>query len=111
MDRRPFDPIPAPSASAGVPAWSRTPEHDRRIGRGDDFAGDYSIDAVVQTIDRRNRVQADGTRRVRIHGVGFPRGFRGGGQIPRTASRFATLMRVLCDRNGGTFVALTDANR
>jgi hypothetical protein len=78
---------------------------------GDDFAGDYSIDAVVQTIDRRNRVQADGTRRVRIHGVGFPRGFRGGGQIPRTASRFATLMRVLCDRNGGTFVALTDANR
>ena len=78
---------------------------------GDDFAGDYSIDAVVQTIDRRNRVQADGTRRVRIHGVGFPRGFRGGGQIPRTASRFATLMRVLCDRNGGTFVALTDPNR
>jgi hypothetical protein len=78
---------------------------------GDDFAGDYSIDAVVGTIDRRNRVQADGTRRVRIHGVGFPRGFRQGGQIPRTASRFATLMRVLCDRNGGTFVALTEADR
>ena len=78
---------------------------------GDDFAGEMNIDAVVSTIDRRNRVQADGTRRVRIHGVGFPRGFRGGGQIPRTASRFATLMRVLCDRNGGTFVALTDPNR
>jgi hypothetical protein len=78
---------------------------------GDDFAGDYNIDAVVATIDRRNRVQADGTRRVRIHGVGFPRGFRGGGEIPRTASRFATLMRVLCDRNGGTFVALADPNR
>ena len=78
---------------------------------GDDFAGDYSIDAVVATIDRRNRVGADGNRRVRIHGVGFPRGFRGGGNIPRTASRFATLMRVLCDRNGGTFVALADENR
>ncbi len=78
---------------------------------GDDFAGEMNIDAVVGTIDRRNRVQADGTRRVRIHGVGFPRGFRSGGQIPRTASRFATLMRVLCDRNGGTFVALTNPNR
>jgi hypothetical protein len=78
---------------------------------GDDFAGDMNIDQVVGTIDRRNRVQADGTRRVRIHGVGFPRGFRGGGNIPRSAIRFATLMRVLCDRNGGTFVALTDPNR
>jgi hypothetical protein len=77
---------------------------------GDDFAGDYNIDAVVATIDRRNRAGADGKRLVRIHGVGFPRGFRGGGQIPRTASRFATLMRVLCDRNGGTFVALTSEN-
>ena len=78
---------------------------------GDDFAGDMNIDQVVATIDRRNRVGADGSRRVRIHGVGFPRGFRGGGNIPRSAIRFATLMRVLCDRNGGTFVALTDPNR
>ncbi len=78
---------------------------------GDDFAGDMNIDQVVGTIDRRNRVVSDGTRRVRIHGVGFPRGFRGGGNIPRSAIRFATLMRVLCDRNGGTFVALTDSNR
>jgi hypothetical protein len=77
---------------------------------GDDFAGNMNIDAVVATIDRRNRV-IGGSRRVRIHGVGFPRGFRGGGNIPRTASRFATLMRVLCDRNGGTFVALADPNR
>jgi hypothetical protein len=46
-----------------------------------------------------------------LHGVGFPRGFRKGGQIPATAIRFATLMRVLCERNGGTFVALTDENR
>ena len=78
---------------------------------GDDFAGNVNIDAVVQTIDRRNRVDADGKRRVRIHGVGFPRGFRGGGQIPKSAGDFAAVMRVLCDRNGGTFVALTDENR
>ena len=89
-------------------------EPDKKISIyvfGDDFAGDYNIDQVVATIDRRNRIGADGTRRVRIHGVGFPRGFRAGGEIPRTAQRFATLMRVLCDRNGGTFVALTSENR
>ena len=78
---------------------------------GDDFAGNMKIDQVVESINRRNRVGADGERRVRIHAVGFPRGFRGGGQIPPTAAKFATLMRVICDINGGTFVALTDENR
>ncbi len=78
---------------------------------GDDFQGNYTIDAVVGTIDRINRVGAGGDRRVRLHAVGFPRGFRKGGQIPATAIRFATLMRILCERNGGTFVALTDDNR
>ena len=78
---------------------------------GDDFQGNASIDAVVATIDRLNRVGADGKRRVRLHAVGFPRGFRKGGTIPATAIRFATLMRILCERNGGTFVALTDPNR
>ncbi|MGB5628282.1 MAG: hypothetical protein WBM45_03705 [Woeseiaceae bacterium] len=86
---------------------------DRKISIyvfGDDFAGNVNIDAVVQTIDRRNRAGEDGKRRVRIHGVGFPRGFRGGGEIPKSAGDFAAVMRVLCDRNGGTFVALTDEN-
>ena len=40
MDRLPSIPISAPSTSANVPRWSRAPEHERRIGRGDDFAGD-----------------------------------------------------------------------
>ncbi len=74
---------------------------------GDDFQGVTSIDAVVKTIDRINRVGADGQRRVRIHGVGFPGRFKGSGTIPQSAQRFATLMRVLCQRNGGTFVALS----
>ena len=90
--------------------WSK----DKKISVyvfGDDFQGNYTVDAVVATIDRLNRAGADGERRVRLHAVGFPRGFRGGGQIPPTAIRFSTLMRVLCDRNGGTFVALTDENR
>ena len=77
---------------------------------GDDFQGNYTVDSVVATIDRLNRAGADGERRVRLHAVGFPRGFRKGGEIPPTAIRFSTLMRVLCDRNGGTFVALTDPN-
>ena len=90
--------------------WSK----DKKISVyvfGDDFQGNYTVDSVVATIDRLNRAGADGERRVRLHAVGFPRGFRGGGQIPPTAIRFSTLMRVLCDRNGGTFVALTDENR
>ncbi len=77
---------------------------------GDDFQGNYTIDSVVATIDRLNR-EVGGQRRVRLHAVGFPRGFRKGGTIPATAIRFATLMRILCERNGGTFVALTDPNR
>jgi len=88
--------------------------HDKKVSIyvfGDDFQGNYTVDAVVGTIDRINRVGADGARRVRLHAVGFPRGFRKGGQIPATAIRFATLMRILCERNGGTFVALTDDNR
>lgn len=77
---------------------------------GDDFQGVTTIDAVVKTIDRINRVGADGSRRVRIHGVGFPGRFQGQGSIPASAQRFATLMRVLCLRNGGTFVALSGEN-
>ena len=77
---------------------------------GDDFAGSMNIDQVVESINRRNRVGADGQRLVRIHGVGFPRGFRGDSNIPPTARKFAALMRVICDINGGTFVALTEDN-
>lgn len=77
---------------------------------GDEFSG-KSIDAVVRQIDTVNRVDANGNRMVRIHAVGFPFLFRGSGDIPPTARRFAQLMRVLCDRNGGTFVALTDYDR
>jgi hypothetical protein len=66
---------------------------------GDEFTGP-SIQDVVDTVDRLNR-----KRDVRIHAIGFsvldPRG-----DLPPTIRRFSTLMRVLCQRNGGTFVAL-----
>jgi hypothetical protein len=73
---------------------------------GDEFQG-ASMEAVVRGIDGINVEDKDGNRRVRIHAVGFPYNF-GGSSIPTSSQRFAGLMRVLCERNGGTFVALTE---
>jgi hypothetical protein len=81
---------------------------DRKISIyvfGDEFTG-RSVENVIRQIDQANRVGADGERMVRIHAVGFPLINIGGGGIPPSAQQFAQLMRVLCDRNGGTFVAL-----
>ncbi|MDH4125598.1 MAG: VWA domain-containing protein [Gammaproteobacteria bacterium] len=74
---------------------------------GDEFSGG-SVESVIRQIESVNRIDASGNRLVRIHAVGFPYFFEGGREIPDTARRFAQLMRVLCDRNGGTFVALSD---
>ena len=75
---------------------------------GDEFSG-RSVETVARQIDTVNRVTSDGSRMVRIHAVGFPYLFNSAGNLPPTAVRFAQLMRVLCERNGGTFVALTEA--
>ena len=69
---------------------------------GDEFTGS-SIDQVLKTVDFVNREDRTGVRRVRIHAVGFP--VRP--DAPQyTSIRFATLMRILCARNGGTFVGI-----
>jgi hypothetical protein len=81
---------------------------DKRISiyvLGDEFSGD-SIDEVVTTIDRYNRPDSEGNRPVRIHAIGFPVMFSVGGASDHTGVQFATLMRILCRRNGGTFVGL-----
>ena len=71
---------------------------------GDEFTGS-SIDSVVRTVDMMNREDRTGQRRVRIHALGFP--VRP--DAPQVTSvRFATLMRILCERNGGTFVGLNE---
>ena len=83
---------------------------DRKISLyvlGDEFTG-KSIDGVVRTVDRINREGPDGQRLVRIHGVGFPVMFSQTGFSENTGVRFATLMRVLCRKNGGAFVGLDD---
>jgi len=72
---------------------------------GDEFTG-KSIDRVVETVDRINREDADGNRLVRIHGIGFPTVFSNAGFPQNTGIRFATLMRILCYKNGGAFVGL-----
>jgi hypothetical protein len=70
---------------------------------GDEFTG-ASVDSVVRAVDQINREERGG-RRVRIHALGFP--VRP--DAPQfTSIRFATLMRVLCARNGGTFVGLNE---
>lgn len=76
---------------------------------GDEFQGS-SMEGVLRDIDRINVEDEDGNRLVRIHAVGFPYNF-GGSNIPQSSQRFAGLMRLLCERNGGTFVALTERDR
>ena len=72
---------------------------------GDEFTG-KSIDKVVNTVDNYNKVDGQGNRMVRIHAIGFPVMFSVSGVSNTTGVRFATLMRILCHRNGGTFVGL-----
>ena len=82
---------------------------DRKISIyvfGDEFTGS-SIEDVIAAIDHINREDASGHRLVRIHGVGFPLPSFPGEGIPNTGIRFATLMRALCEKNGGTFVGLS----
>ncbi len=74
---------------------------------GDEFTG-RSIEEVVRTVDRLNAESNSGERRVRIHAVGFPVQFIRPQQLQTTGVRFATLMRELTYRNGGTFVGLND---
>jgi hypothetical protein len=83
---------------------------DKRISLyvlGDEFTGP-SIDAVVKGVDVINREDGSGQRRVRIHSIGFP--VRP--EAPQiTSIRFATLMRILCAKNGGAFVGLQEPDR
>ena len=73
---------------------------------GDEFSG-RSVETVVRQIDAVNREDEQGNRMVRIHAVGFPFFFDPGRSPSPTTLRYAQLMRVLTDRNGGTFVALS----
>jgi hypothetical protein len=77
---------------------------------GDEFNG-RSIQRVVETVDRINQPNLSGERLVRIHAVGFPVQFENPAPYQTTGIQFAILMRAICSRNGGTFVALQDWRR
>jgi len=74
---------------------------------GDEFTGE-SIAQVVDVVSRINGVDEQGNHLVRIHAVGFPVQFIRAPHLQTTGIRFATLMRELTYRNGGTFVGLND---
>ncbi len=84
---------------------------DRKISvyvLGDDFQQGGSIEQVLRTIDRINVEDANGDRLVRIHGIGFPVILSGSARFQQSGYRYASLMRELTQRNGGTFVGLND---
>jgi hypothetical protein len=86
---------------------------DRKVSLyvfGDEFTGP-SVDDVIQRVDRLNRADPSGHRRVRIHGVGFPTMFAPPATSSYTGVRFAMLMRELARRNDGTFLGLNSARR
>ena len=60
----------------------------------------------MREIDRRNKPDANGKRLARIHAVAFPTIYEATGGDMYTEADFAVLMRAICQRNGGTFVAL-----
>jgi hypothetical protein len=76
--------------------WSR----DKRVSiyyLGDDFTGP----SIQEALDQIARLNKD--RRVRIHALGFPTPPQ---QPQETARRYAELMRLICEQNGGAFVGL-----
>lgn len=82
---------------------------DRRISIyvfGDEYTGG-SMDAVIETVDSINKEGERGDRRVRIHALGFPVQFAQPPSLQTTGIRFATLMRLLTQNNGGSFVGLS----
>ena len=72
---------------------------------GDEFSG-KSMLPVIEAVERINKDNAKGEPRVRIHTVGFPVFVVDPHRFAVTGTRFATLMRVLSQHNGGTFVGL-----
>jgi hypothetical protein len=75
---------------------------------GDEFATGGSMEDVLDRVDQLNRIDDEGNRRVRIHAVGFPTVFLLDARRRVTGVRYATLMRAMCERNGGTFVGLVN---
>ena len=109
---RSWDPYSNSSPVEGVAAAiDQFYSPDRKISiyvLGDDFQQGGSIEQVLRNIDRINVADANGDRLVRIHGIGFPVILSNPGRFAQSGYRYASLMRELTHRNGGTFVGLND---
>jgi hypothetical protein len=71
---------------------------------GDEMHG-HDLDRAARAVQAANR-GPDGRPMARIHSVGFPVIYDYTGAVQETGLRFASLMRIICEQNDGTFVAL-----
>jgi hypothetical protein len=93
---------PVPGMLEALKTYWAEGRHTSLFVLGDEFTGD-SYQAALDAIDHLNRPGADGRRPVRIHAIGYPEG----PDMPAdTSIRFSALMRLVCERNGGTFVGM-----
>ncbi|MCP3851956.1 MAG: VWA domain-containing protein [Gammaproteobacteria bacterium] len=72
---------------------------------GDDFSRG-SIQSLLNTVERLNKTNKAGKKRVRINAVGFPVLFNHPGTAENIA-RFSALMRKITENNNGSFVGVT----
>src|SRR6186713_2232188 len=94
---------PVEGIGAAVQGWWSADKKISVYVIGDDFTGG-SIEAALAAVRKYNPVDRQGRHRIRIHAIGMP---DGPNSPPFINSRFAALMRAMCDDNEGTFVGLT----
>ena len=94
---------PVEGIGAAVQGWWAADKKISVYVIGDDFTGG-SIEAALSAVRKYNPIDRQGRHRIRIHAIGMP---DGPNSPPFINSRFAALMRAMCDDNEGTFVGLT----
>ena len=94
---------PVEGIGAAVQGWWAADKKISVYVIGDDFTGG-SIEAALSAVRKYNPMDRQGRHRIRIHAIGMP---DGPSSPPFINSRFAALMRAMCDDNEGTFVGLT----
>ena len=75
---------------------------------GDEFAEGITAESVVKWVDDHNPADENGNRKVVINCVAFPTTIRYTFSMGNTGLRYSNLMREICYRNGGTFIAIQD---
>jgi len=73
---------------------------------GDEFT--ETADPVIRRLDELNPEDENGHRKVVINAVGFPTTIRYTFSMGNTGLKFSNLMREVCYRHGGAFIALQD---